>query len=134
QAASLTVTPGVPSAAGVNFSATAGAPFRGTVATFTNADPYGSAASYTALITWGDGSTSAGVISGTGGTLTVSGSHTYAAAAGYAFCVPISHDLADTTTATVSGTATVTTRGQSGGKGLPADSACTQNREDHHVT
>src|SRR5207244_865914 len=44
----LTVTPAPLAAAGVNFSATAGAPFSGAVATFTNADPFGTAASYAA--------------------------------------------------------------------------------------
>jgi hypothetical protein len=116
----LTVTPAPLSAAGVSFSATAGAPFSGTVATFTNADPYGSAASYTALITWGDGSTSAGVISGTGSTLTVSGSHTYAAAVNEAVSVRISHVLGYTTTATVSDTATVTGLGLPVQRGLAA--------------
>src|SRR5262249_42243356 len=66
----LTVTAAPLSATGVNISVMAGAPFSGAVATFTNADPFGSAASYTATITWGDGSTSAGTITGTG-TLTV---------------------------------------------------------------
>src|SRR5437879_5 len=73
----LTVTPAPLQATGVNISATAGAPFSGIVATFTNADPFGNAASYTATITWEDGSQSAGVISGSG-TLTVTGSHTFA--------------------------------------------------------
>jgi len=65
-------------ATGVNVKATAGAPFSGTLATFTNAEPEGTAVTYSAVIAWGDGSTSAGVVSGTGTTLTVSGSHTYA--------------------------------------------------------
>ena len=46
-------------------------------ATFANPFPSANAASYTATIDWGDGSTSAGTITGTG-TLAVSGSHTYA--------------------------------------------------------
>jgi hypothetical protein len=107
----LTVNPAPLSASGVNFSATAGAPFSGTVATFTNADPFGSAASYSATITWGDGSTSAGVISGTGSTLTVSGSHTYADPVNETISVQISHNLGYTTTANVSATATVTSLG-----------------------
>jgi hypothetical protein len=114
----LTVTAIVLSATGVNFSATAGASFTGTVATFINADPFGSATSYTALITWGDGSTSAGVISGTGSTLTVSGSHTYADPVNRTVNVTISHNLGYTTTATVSGTATVTSLGQNVVHGL----------------
>lgn len=107
----LRVTPAMLSASGVNFSATAGAPFSGVVATFTNADPFGSAASYTALISWGDGSTSAGVITGTG-TLTVTGSHTYADPVNETVHVTISHNLGYTTTATTTAAATVTSLGQ----------------------
>jgi hypothetical protein len=103
----LTVAPAPLSAAAVNFSTTAGAPFSGTVATFTNADPYGTAASYIAFITWGDGSTSAGTISGTGSTLTVSGSHTYAAAGTPGVSVVIGHIHGYTMKATTSGTASV---------------------------
>jgi uncharacterized delta-60 repeat protein len=114
----LTVTPAPLSASAVTFSATAGAPFSGTVATFTNADPFGDAASYTATITWGDGSTSAGAISGTGSTLTVSGSHTYSDPVNRTVNVTISHNLGYTTTATVSGTATVTSLGQNVVHGL----------------
>jgi hypothetical protein len=110
--ATLTVSPAPLSASAANFSATAGAPFSGTVATFTNADPYGGAASYTAVITWGDGSTSAGVISGTGSTLTVTGSHTYADPVNESVSVQISHKLGYTTTAMVSDIATVTSLGQ----------------------
>jgi uncharacterized repeat protein (TIGR01451 family) len=107
----LTVTPAPLSATGLNLSATAGAPFNGVVATFTNADPFGSAASYTAVITWGDGTTSAGVVSGSGSTLSVSGTHTYAAPGKDMISVQISHKLGYTTTARVGGTATVTSLG-----------------------
>jgi hypothetical protein len=116
----LTVTPAPLTASAVNFSATAGAPFSGAVATFSNADPFGSAASYTAVITWGDGSTSAGVVSGTGGTLTVSGAHTYADPVNRAVQVTISHVLGYTTTATTTGTAAVTGSGQGVVRGLTA--------------
>src|SRR5207245_3578627 len=50
------------SATGVPVSATAGVAFSATVATFTDADPAGTASDYTATISWGDGSTSAGTI------------------------------------------------------------------------
>src|SRR5262249_13790590 len=109
--ASLTVNPLALSAAAVNFSAIAGAPFTGAVATFTNPAPSGSPAPYTAIIHWGDGSTSAGTITGAG-TLTVSGSHTYADAGLDAVSVQISHNLGNTTTATVYPTANVTSLGQ----------------------
>jgi hypothetical protein len=114
------VTPAPLSATGVNFSATAGAPFSGPVATFTNADPFGGAGSYTATITWGDGSTSAGVISGSGSTLTVSGSHTYADPINETVHVTISHNLGYTTTATTTATATVTSLGLGVQQGLAA--------------
>jgi hypothetical protein len=116
----LVINPAPLSATAVNFSATAGAPFNGTVATLTNADPFGSAASYTAIITWGDGSTSSGTITGTG-TLTVSGSHTYADAVNEIASVQISHNLGNTTTATVSDTATVTSLGLGVKHGLTGD-------------
>jgi hypothetical protein len=119
QSYTLTIDPAL-SATGVKVNATAGAPFSGAVVTFTNADPFGSAASYTALITWGDGSTSAGVISSTGSTLTVSGTHTYAAPGSETISVQISHNLGYTTTATTSSTATVTSLGQ-GVPPCPAD-------------
>jgi hypothetical protein len=114
----LTINPASLSASAANFSATAGAPFSGTVATFTNADPFGGAASYTAVITWGDGSTSIGTVSGTGSTLTVTGSHTYADPVNETARVTISHKLGYTTTATVTDTATVTSLGLNVAKGM----------------
>ncbi len=96
------------SATGANFRRHRGAsPFNGVVATFTNADPFGSAASYSAVIAWGDGSTSVGTITGTG-TLTVSGSHTFADPIDETVHVTISHNLGYTTTATTTGTAFLT--------------------------
>jgi hypothetical protein len=114
----LTVTPAPLLATGAPVSATAGAPFTAAVATFANADPFGGASSYTALIDWGDGSTSAGVISGTGSMLTVTGSHTYADPVNETAHVTISHNLGYTTTATVSDTATVSSLGQGVVNGL----------------
>src|SRR5207249_4160895 len=75
----LTVTPAPLTATGINFQAIAGAPFSGTVATFQNADPFGGITSYTAIITWGNGNSSAGTITDQGGGIfAVSGSNTYA--------------------------------------------------------
>jgi hypothetical protein len=72
------------SATGAPVSATAGAQLNATVATFTDADPAGTAADYTATIDWGDGSTSAGTIGpAPGGGFAVGGSHTYANAGAY---------------------------------------------------
>jgi hypothetical protein len=62
-------------AAGRTFYGAAGHSLTAAVATFTDADPGGTAADYTAVIHWGDGATSTGTISGH---FTVTGSHTYA--------------------------------------------------------
>jgi hypothetical protein len=108
----LTVTAAPLSAAAVNFTATAGAPYTGAVATFINADPFGSINSYSASLAWGDGSVSAGVISDLGnGTYQVSGQHTYAGQGSDVVSVTISHKLGYTTTATVHASATVVNLG-----------------------
>jgi hypothetical protein len=104
-------------ATGVPIAATAGAPFSGAVATFTSSIPGSLAGQFTAVIDWGDGSTSAGVISGTG-TFTVSGSHTYADPVNETVHVTISHTLGYTLPATTAGTATVTSLGQAVQAGL----------------
>jgi hypothetical protein len=76
--AALTATP-------VTVTAEEGQEFSGTVATFTDADPAGVSADYTATINWGDGSThSSGFVQPNGlGGFTVTGSHTYAEAGTY---------------------------------------------------
>jgi hypothetical protein len=105
-------------ASAVNFGTTAGAPFSGTVATFTTPDRIDSAAAFTAVITWGDGSTSTGVVTGGNGSFTVCGSHTYAAAGSYAVSVQITNP--DTQSATANDTAAVTSLGQSVTSGMTA--------------
>ena len=59
----------------------AGVPtFSGTVATFTDADPAGALADYTATINWGNGVTVNGVVTGpVAGVFSVTGSHTFEA-------------------------------------------------------
>jgi hypothetical protein len=93
-------------AAGATVNATAGVPFTGTVATFTDADPGGSAGDYTARIDWGGGHTSDGAIQPTaGGGFAVVGTNTYALAG----TEPITVNITDVGGATVaaSGTALV---------------------------
>jgi PKD domain len=69
------------------------APASGTVATFTDANPTATTADFTATIAWGDGSTSAGTVSGpVGGQFSVAGSHTYAEDGNYAITVTINDD------------------------------------------
>jgi hypothetical protein len=105
------------SAAAVNFGAIAGAPDNGPVATFTNPYPSADATSYTATIDWGDGNVSSGTITGSG-TLTVSGSHTYAEPGSDAITVTIQGQVGFPATATVYPTATVTSLGQAVQDGL----------------
>jgi hypothetical protein len=95
-------------AAGTTFSATEGASFSGTVATFTDPDPNSTAGEYSATIDWGDGSSSAGVISGsTGGPFTVSGTHTYIDEGTYSVKVTITDIDTPSNTATATSTANV---------------------------
>src|SRR5262249_35997405 len=109
KAPTFAVTPATLTATGVaSFAAPLGTPFSGVLATFANADPFGTPASYGAVITWGDGATSAGVIADEGGgVFAVSGSHTYLSAGTAAVTVQINHNLGNTTSAVAHDTATV---------------------------
>jgi hypothetical protein len=60
-----------------------------TLATFTDANPYGTADEFTATIAWGDGSTSPGTISTITGGFAVNGAHTYAKRGTYSITVTI---------------------------------------------
>src|SRR5262249_31730957 len=63
-------------AQGRNFAVTGHKNFSGAVATFTDPDPRTDKSKYTATITWDDGTTSAGTITGSN-PFTVTGSHTF---------------------------------------------------------
>ncbi len=69
------------SATGVSITTTN--PLGGTVATFSDADPSGTRSDYTATVSWGDGTSSAGTVSGNG-PFAVAGTHAYAALGPYA--------------------------------------------------
>ncbi len=73
-------------------------------ATFTDTYTGNTAADFTATINWGDGTTTAGTVSGGGGSFTVSGSHTYTASGSF----PVAVTLADDAPGTASNTATTT--------------------------
>jgi hypothetical protein len=88
-------------AAGKTIYGLAKVPMTRAVATFTDADPGGTAADYTATIHWGDGTTSAGTISGH---FTVSGTHTYPTTGTRTVTVTITDHAA---TATATGTAKI---------------------------
>jgi hypothetical protein len=76
-------------ASGTTVSATEGASFSGTVATFNDPDTKATASEYEATIEWGDGSKSTGTVSGSGGSFAVSGEHTYADEGSYTVTVKI---------------------------------------------
>jgi hypothetical protein len=91
----------------VAINATASLPFSGPVATFTDTNTANVPGDFTATIDWGDGTTTAGVVSGGGGTFTVSGTHTYAAAGSFPVTVTLAEDAPGTATAAVTSTANV---------------------------
>src|SRR5205814_94723 len=71
-----------------------------TVAKFTDPGGAGAPGVYTALIDWGDGRTSAGVISVNAGVFSVTGQHNYNAEGEFNISVTISHATAPNATAT----------------------------------
>lgn len=96
------------SAQGVPVSAVEGNPFTAAVATVTDPDPNSTASEYSATIFWGDGTSSAGTLSGpTGGPFTVSGSHTYVEEGTYTVTVLVVDVDTPSNTATATTTATV---------------------------
>ena len=78
-----------------------------TVATFTDPDLTAASGDYSATIDWGDSSTSSGVISGSNGSFTVSGTHTYAEEGSYPVKVTIADNDDASNTAVANSTATV---------------------------
>jgi len=77
------------------------------VAVFTDTNTAGVASDFTATIDWGDGTTTAGTVSGGGGTFTVSGTHTYATSGTFNVVVTLTDDPPGTATATTTSTANV---------------------------
>jgi cyclophilin family peptidyl-prolyl cis-trans isomerase len=82
-------------ARGVAISAQAQTAFSGAVATLTDADPNAKASDYSAIINWGDNTSSAGVVSAVGGGFQVNGTHTYAAQGAFS----VSTNVTDVNTA-----------------------------------
>jgi hypothetical protein len=95
----------------VVFSAVAGTPFTGTVATFSDSDTANVAGDFTATINWGDATTTAGTVSGGSGSFQVTGTHTYAGPGTFSVVVTLSDDAPGTATAQVTSTAKVAASG-----------------------
>jgi hypothetical protein len=104
-------------ATGTTFNATEGQSFTGKVATFTDPNTSAVPTDYTASIDWGDG-TSAGTVSGSGGSFTVSGTHTYVEEGTYKVTVTI------TDVDTPSNTTTATSTAKVADAALTATAAC----------
>jgi PKD repeat protein len=95
-----TVADAALTAAGTAVTAVEGASASHTVATFTDANPGGTVSDFTATINWGDGSTSSGTVSGSGGNFTVTGTHAYAEEGTYTVTVSIKDVGGSTASAT----------------------------------
>ena len=77
-------------ATGKTINAVRGLAFTAVVANFTDADPNGSVADFSAVINWGDAANSAGTISSDGsGGFNVSGSHSYSSSGSFPVTVTI---------------------------------------------
>lgn len=94
-------------AAGTPVSAVEGAAFSGQVATFTDPDISATREEYAATIEWGDGTSTIGTVSGSGGSFAVSGEHTYADEGSYEVKVAINDTDNSAISATTTSTATV---------------------------
>ncbi len=90
---------------GRTFGATEGLPFTGVVAFFVDNRGPAPASSYTALVDWGDGSSSSASVMSFDGGFNVIGSHVYAHEGSYAVTVTVL--TADSQTVTIGSTATV---------------------------
>ncbi len=110
-------------AGGLSIAGTAGASLNATVATISDPNTSATASAYSATISWGDGSSSAGTVAGGNGTFTVSGSHPYAAPGTYPVGVTI-NSLADNLgSSTVTDSATITATPTSVLTGAPSVTA-----------
>jgi hypothetical protein len=111
--ATATVDVGELTGSGQAIAATEATAFSGAVATFSDTDPTVTADDFTALIIWGDGTSSAGIVSGSSGAFTVSGSHIYATAGSYPVQVALT-ETANLLTAMAAGIASIADAGLSG--------------------
>lgn len=74
--------------------------FNGTVANFTDANAGATTADFSATIDWGDGSNSTGTVTGSGGSFSVAGNHTYTGTGYFTVTVKIIDDGGSTATTT----------------------------------
>ena len=114
-AGTLTVLATTLSAAGRDLAGTAGTPVSGIVTAFTTDNPIALASDFAAMIEWGDGSSSAGVVrAAAGGGFEVLDEHTYATAGNFPVTVSIT-DTAGLGSATASSRAGIRDAAAAGG-------------------
>jgi len=93
---------------GDSITATHGVQFSGAVAVFVDGTPVATTSNFTASISWGDGTNSAGTVTGsTGGPFTVSGTHTYATAGTFSLRITLTDSVDKSTYTSSQGRATV---------------------------
>lgn len=96
------------SSQGTTISGDPGTPINNvTVATFTDTDTAALASDFTAIVDWGDGTSTTGTIAGSNGAFTVAGSHTYAAATQDVITVTVVDALPGSASTVAIGTATI---------------------------
>jgi VCBS repeat-containing protein len=96
------LTPG-----GVQFFPIRGVTYNNVVATFTDSDHVTPASDFVATIDWGDGTTTPGTVSGSNGSFSVSGAHTYNSSGQKSVSVTVADDAPGTATTTAHSTAKV---------------------------
>ena len=72
--------------------------FNGTVASLSDANTGAPASDFTATINWGDASTSAGTVTGSGGSYSITGSHSYSSTGYYNVTTAVTDDGGSTST------------------------------------
>lgn len=82
-------------------------PFGGPVATFTDTNLMAASRSFAAVIHWGDGGVSRGIVRGSNGAFTVVGRHRYAAAGRYAVRVDVTMSAPSRASTTTTSTAAI---------------------------
>jgi hypothetical protein len=117
---------------GTTFRPKANQPFTGVVATFSDTDTANVSGDFTATINWGDGTTTAGTVSGGSGTFTVSGTHTYAHAGHENVTVKLNDDAPGTATATANSSANVSTLARNDFNGDNKSDLLFQNDSTQH--
>ena len=94
---------------GEPLSAVEGSAFSGLVVSFTDADTSTSAGTFTANVSWGDGTTSTGSVTGGRGSFTVNGSHTYTEEDPPSGPYPVTVSVTDSSTGKIYALATTAT-------------------------